>query len=157
MCLGGGPIVLFDGNNGGDTGKGGTWTHSNETRYTSNISMSSTLITCSHVRNDNMYNYHLLYTSKSFDMSRYRKLHIISRRDPGGSYVVPRFGGVKTISENPGFEEVFGSNVATGTSNTETVIDLSGITATCHIGILQVGALNIAATQYTYISKLWLE
>lgn len=155
LCLGGnGPVILFD---SGDTGRGGEWKHSGETQYTSSITLGDTLITCKHVRNDNAYNYHLMYTSKKFDMSRYKKLHIISRRNMNDAYVLPRFGGVNGKDEYPWFEEIFGADVATSTSYTETVIDLSSQTATCSIGILQVGALNIGDTRYTYIQKLWLE
>lgn len=157
LCLGSGPVVLFDGANGGDTGRGGEWKHSGESQYTSSISMSSTTITCEHVRNDNAYNYHLMYTEKKFDMSRYKKLHIIARRNMTGNYVLTRFGGVNGKDSAPWFEEVFGENIPAVTSNTETVIDLSGITAVCSIGILQPGALNIGDTRYTYITKLWLE
>jgi hypothetical protein len=158
LCLiGNGPVVLFDGANGGDTGRGGEWRHSGEIQYTSSISMDEDNIIATHVRNDNAINYHLMYTEKKFDMSRYKKLHVIAKRNMTGNYVLTRFGGVNGLGEYPWFQEVFGENIPAVTSYTETVIDLSGITAVCSIGILQPGDYNIGDTRRTYIRKLWLE
>ena len=159
LCvMGGGPLILFDGSSGGDRSEiTGGWRHSSESQYTSSITMSSSAITCKHVRNDQAYNYHLMYTNKLFDLSAYRYLHVLSRRNPGGTYCIPRFGGVNTISTAPYFEEVVGKNTATGTTLTETVLDIRNYTDVCRIGILQVGALNISTTQYTYFTKIWLE
>lgn len=152
---GGGPLWLFDGDNGGDVTKvtgGWTITRDPSKYYTCDASVGANYIHLSHKRNDSNSNSVSVTTVNLIDFSKINTLYIGSYRNVTHDNARPN---VYLLNES-------GNSVAVVTlSKSKDVaiasIDCSKITVPCRVKILVGGAKNVATQISNYVIQIWGE